>query len=321
MKNLLRAALCALSLAILSPAALAQTWPAAKPIRWILPFPPGGPSDNISRAVARHLSTRLNQQVVVENRPGANGGIGVTAAARSAPDGYTVVLGTSGTHTINPHIYNNLQYDALKDFEPISAINDYVGVLVVSNDSPIKSVQDFLTAARANPGKLTYGSSGQGSSNHMVTEMIGAYGNLKLVHVPYKGDVLALTDMIGGQISFMVTTIPFGQQFARQGKVRMLATTGAKRHPSVPELPAMNEFIPNLEALGWLGLFAPAGTPKDIVNRIATEIGWAVQQPDMTEVLRGVDAAASTPEVFAKRVREDYARWGEVVKRTGVKLE
>ena len=320
MMAMLRQLLIATILCTCSAAAWAQAWP-NKPIRWILPFPPGGPSDNISRAVARQLGTRLGQPVVVENRPGANGAIGVTAAARSAPDGYTVVLGTSGTHTINPHLYANLQYDALKDFEPITAINDYVGVLVVAAESPLKSTQDLIAAAKAKPGTLTYGSSGQGSSNHMVTEMLGAFAGIKLIHVPYKGDALALTDMIGGQLSFMITTIPFAQQFARQNRVRMLATTGPVRHHSVAELPAMKEIVPGLEALGWLGLFAPANTPRDIVNRIASEIGVILPMPEMTEVLRGVDAAASTPEVFARRVREDYTRWQDVVRRTGVKLE
>ena len=302
------------------PPAWAQAWP-SKPIRWVLPFPPGGPSDNISRAVARHLATRLGQPVVVENRPGANGGIGTAAVARMPPDGYTVLLGTSGTHTINPHLYTNLQYDALKDFAPISAINDYVGVLVVSSGSSIKSVQDLIAAAKAQPGNLTFGSSGQGSSNHMVTEMFGALANLKFTHVPYKGDALALTDLMGGQLSFMITTIPFGNQFARAGKVRLLGTTGPKRHQSLPDLPALNEIVPGLESVNWLGLFAPANTPKEIVARLAKEIGEIVVLPDMKDVFTGVDVAPSTPEVFAKRVRDDYLNWQDIVKKTGVRLE
>ena len=300
--------------------ALAQAWPAKGVIKWVLPFPPGGPADNLSRAIVGPLSDRLGQTVIVENRPGANGSIGAAMVAKTAPDGYTILFTTIAAQAINPHLYKDLPYDTLKDFAAISTVNDYVGILVVGTDSKVNTVADLVTAARAAPATLTYGSSGQGSGNHMQGEMFAAQSAARLVHVPYKGDAPAMVDLLSGRLSFMFTTIPFALQHEKSGKLRLLATTGVKRHPSVPHLPTMSETVPGMEFVAWLGLFAPAGTPKEILSRIASELGVVLALPALKGPLTGVDASPTTPELFTQRLQREHKLWGEIVRKAGIKV-
>ena len=301
--------------------ALAQAWPAKGVIKWVLPFPPGGPADNLSRAIVGPLSERLGQTVIVENRPGANGSIGAATVAKAAPDGYNILFTTFAAQAINPHLYKDLPYDTLKDFAAISTVNDYVGILVVSTDSKVNTVADLVAAAKAAPATLTYGSSGQGSGNHMQGEMFAAQSDTKLVHVPYKGDAPAMVDLLSGRLSFMFTTIPFALQHEKSGKLRLLATTGVKRHPSVPHLPMMSETVPGMEFVAWLGLFAPAGTPKEILSRIASELGVVLALPALKGPLTGVDPSPTTPELFAQRLQREYKVWGEIVRKAGIRID
>ena len=298
--------------------ASAQTWP-AKPIKWVVPFPPGGLVDNVSRAVALRLADRLGQPVVIENRPGANGGIGSAYVAKSAPDGYTLLSGSTGTHAINPHLYSNLPYDALKDFVPISGLADYDLALVVNAQSRIMSLADLLAASKAKTGGLSYGSSGPGSSNHMVSELLGVLTAARFVHVPYKGDGPALVDLMGNQLDFMFTPVSLALQHEKSGKLRMIATTGAKRNAGSPQVPAAVETVPSMEFSGWIGAFAPAGTPREIVSRLAAEMTAVLNLPEMKPAFDGINSAASTPDAFAQRVRRDNIVWEDVVRKSGAR--
>jgi tripartite-type tricarboxylate transporter receptor subunit TctC len=307
-----------LPLALWASGAAAQSWP-SKPIKWVVPFAPGGLADNVSRAAAQRLSERLGQPVIVENRAGANGGIGAAYVAKAAPDGYTILTGSTGTHAINPHLYGNLPYDALKDFAPISGLADYELCLVVPASSPNRTLAALLAQAKTKPGGLSYGSSGPGSSNHMVSEMLGVLSNTKFVHIPYKGDGPALIDLMGGQLDFMFTPISSGLQYEKVNRVRIIATTGAKRSPGTPNAPVAIDTVPGMEFAGWNGVFAPAGTPREIVARISQELILVLGRPDMKVVFDGLDNAASTPEAFAARLKRDFVLWEEVVRKSGAK--
>ena len=322
MNNALRRTLLAAAVAAsLAPAlASAQSgpWP-NKPIRWVVPFAPGGLSDSTTRAVTQRVAASLGQPVVVENRAGANGGIGSAFVAKSPPDGYTYVSGSTGTHAINPHLYKDLQYDALKDFAAVSALADYDLALIVNAASPNRTLAALLAANKTKPGGLSYGSSGVGASNHLVSEMLGVLSNNKFVHVPYKGDGPALIDLMGGQIDFMFTPISSALQYEKVDKVRLLATTGAKRSPETPNVPVAKDVVQGMEFTGWNGVFTSAGTPAPILARMAQEITQAMTHPDVLKVFQGVTPAGSTPEVFAARVRRDYFIWEDIVKRSGAK--
>lgn len=317
MKNLIKAAALAIVMLNGLPAS-AQQWP-SKPIKWVVPFAPGGLADNVSRATALRLGERLGQPVIIENRPGANGGIGSAYVAKAAPDGYTILTGSTGTHAINPHLYRNLGYDSLKDFVAISGLADYELALVVNAQSPIKTLADLLAASKAKPGGLNYGSSGPGSSNHMVSEMLGVLTGTKFVHVPYKGDGPALTDLMGGQLDFVFTPISSGLQYEKAGRLRIIVTTGAKRYPGALNVPTAIESVPGMEFSGWNGVFAPAGTPREIATRISSEMMVVLSRPDMKDVFEGINSAASTPEAFAERVKRDNVVWEEVVRKSGAR--
>ncbi|MCX7227943.1 MAG: tripartite tricarboxylate transporter substrate binding protein [Burkholderiales bacterium] len=316
-------ALAAGALAAIAPAARAQAFP-NKPIRLICPFPPGGAVDIASRAIAAELSKTIGQQVNVENKPGAGGNIGGIEAVRSAPDGYTLFMTTSGIQAINPALYAKMPFDPNKDLVPVSALVSLSNVLVVHPSVKANSVAELLALLRAQPGQLTFASSGSGTSIHMSGEMFKQLAKVDMVHVPYKGSAPALTDLLGGQVNLMFDNIPSALPHIRSGKLRALATTGARRDPTLPDLPTIAEAgVGGYESGVWFGLAAPAGTPRDIVSRVADEAIKGTKSPEfvkrMTEL--GYVIIGAGPDTMAEMNRAEVARWGPIVKASGAKAE
>ena len=309
-------------LVVLAAHAQAQSFP-AKPIRIIVPLAAGGPGDVLARTVGQKLAESVGQQVVVDNRPGANSNIGNEAVAKAPPDGYTL-LATASTLTINPSLYANLPYDAVKSFAPVTLIASTPLVLVVHPSLPAKSVQDLAALAKAKPGQIYYGSAGSGSVLHLAGEMFNTMAHVKLVHVPYKGVTNAISDLLGGQISLMFPGAPIALPQARAGKLRALATTGEKRTPAAPELPTVAETgLPGYEVSVWYGILAPAGTPPAIVNRLHAELVKAVQLPDIAErfAALGAEPLHNTPEQFTAFLKSDLLKWSKVVRDSGAKVD
>ena len=313
--------------AIVAPGWHAPVWAQSaypsRPIRIISPFAPGGGNDVLCRAVAQKLAENLKQQVLVENRPGANGIIGTEAAARSAPDGYTIILIPSG-HAVNATLYRKLPYDSIRDFTPLTLVGSSPLVLAVHPSVPAKNVKELAALAKARPGQFTYGSAGVGSSGHLAGAQFETMTGTKLVHIPYKGMGLVVSDLIGGQV-----TLTFGTSLSvvpqvRSGKLRALATTGAQRSPALPDLPTVAESgIPGYEASLWYAFVGPARLPPEIVHRLNSEIVAVLGLPDVRERLasQGVDVRSSTPEEFGRLLASDLERWARVVQRAGVRVE
>ncbi|HWP90380.1 MAG TPA: tripartite tricarboxylate transporter substrate binding protein, partial [Burkholderiales bacterium] len=303
--------------------ALAQNAYPAKPIRIISIFAPGGGNDVICRLVAQQLTERLKQQVIVENRVGANGIVGSEAAARSAPDGYTFTLIPSG-HTVNASMYKKLPFDSIRDFTPITLVGSGPLVLAVHPSLPAKNVKELIALAKARPGQLTYVSSGVGASGHLAGALFDSMTGTQMVHVPYKGMSLAVSDLMGGQVSMTFGTSLSVIPHVRTGRLRALATTGAQRSPALPDLPTVAESgLPGYEASLWYGFVGPARMPPEIVQRLNTEIAAILALPDTREKLasQGVDARSTTPEEFARILTADVARWAKVVQKLGLQAE
>ncbi|MBI1736420.1 MAG: tripartite tricarboxylate transporter substrate binding protein [Candidatus Rokubacteria bacterium] len=321
MKRLAVGCLALLVLAFAAPV-FAQTYP-AKPVRLIVPFAPGGSNDIMARLVGQKLGERLGQPFVVDNRPGASGIIGTDAAAKAAPDGYTVLM-MSLTLAVNPSLYAKLPYDTEKDLLPVSLVASAPLMLVVNPSIPARTLPEFLAYARANPDKLNFGSGGAGTTPHLAGEMVKSMAGLKVTHVPYKGGGPALADLVGGQIQFMLENIPSTLPFVKGGRLRALAVTGAKRSPLVPDLPTLDEAgLKGFEIVGWNGLFVPAGTPPPLVAKLHTETVKVLALPDVKERLAtlGADGVGSSPEEFTAFVRAELRKWAKVVKEAGIKLE
>ena len=317
----------AAAMLLFTPPAGAQTWP-AKAIKWIVPFPPGGPTDTFSRAVAQKLSEALGQPVVIENRAGAGGGVGMDALAKSAPDGYTIGLSTTGTHAINPALYGaKIPYNALTDFTPLTLAVAYINILVINPNHPAKNVKELVEFARANPGKVTFGSAGNGASNHLSGEVLRSLTGTQMQHIPYKGSAPALTDVMAGNITFMYDIPNTVLPQIRAGRVRGLAVTSAKRSPYAPELPTMEEAgVPGYSAAGsdlWFGIMGPKGLPKPIVAKLNAELIKVLRSTDMREKVRGqfFELWTSTPEEFAAVIKSDSAKWGTIVKDSGARID
>jgi tripartite-type tricarboxylate transporter receptor subunit TctC len=301
----------------------AQTWP-SKPIRIICPFPPGGIADIYGRLIAQRLSDTWGQPVVVENRTGAGGNIGAEALARAAPDGYTLGFGSIGTHAINPTISTKLPYDPIKDFAPIALVLDAEGVLVVHPSVPAHSVAELIALARASPGKLTYGSAGMGTASHLAGELFKSMARVDVTHIPYKGNVPAIADLLGGQINMMFATMPTVLPHVKSGKLKSLAVIGARRSTALPELPTLAEAaLPGFEVNNWIALFAPAGTPREIVARLNAEVLKIMQSPEIQQRLPadGARFLPTTPEEFGAFVKSEIAKWAPVLKAAGVKAD
>ena len=321
MKRILR--ICMLCIAAVSAGqVLAQAYP-SKPIRLVVPFPPGGPTDILGRAIGAKLSEFMGQPVIIDNRGGAGGGIGADNIAKSAPDGYSLLLGTTGTHTINPNLYSKLPYDPIKDFVPISLVVKYINILLFNPSLPVKSLADLIALAKQKPGQITFGSAGNGSSNHLTAEMLATMTGVKMQHVPYKGSGPALTDVIAGQINFMFDQYSTVAPNIKAGKLRAIGIATKQRHRLLPDVATIGETVPGFEVSPWYGLFAPAGTPKDIVNRLNTELTKVMKSTDIHNRMTtlGWDPVTNTPEEFAAQIKSELAVWADVVKKSGARID
>ena len=310
-------------LALVATAASAQTYP-TKPIRLVVPFPPGGATDILARDVAQKLTEAWGQQVIVDNRPGAGGNIGSELVAKAAPDGYTLEMGTVGTHAINASLYAKMPYDHVKDFAPVILVAGVPNVLVVNPALPANSVAELIAYAKANPGKLNFASSGNGTSIHLSGELFKFMAGVQMTHVPYKGSAPALQDLIGGQVQLMFDNLPPSLPQIKAGKLRALAVTSLARAPALPDVPTMAEAgLPGYEASSWFGVLAPAGTPPAIVAKLNAEIARWLATPEAKEKLskQGANAAGGTPEDFAKHIAAETAKWAKVVKDSGAKID
>ena len=319
MVRLIALVLCSI---FVSAAGAQEAYP-SRPVKFILPFPPGGGTDILGRVIAEQLSANLGQPVVTENRGGAGGNVGAEAAAHSAPDGYTIVL-VAPSLAISKTLYSKLNYDPVKDFAPISLVATVPNVMITNPAVEAKNLQEFIELARSRPGAMNYGSGGAGTSNHLAGELFNIVTGTKLVHVPYKGVNLAMQGVLAGEIQLVFIGIPAALPHIKAGKLRALAVASEKRVASLPEVPTLSEAgVSGYKSEIWIGLFAPAKTPKDIVDKIAAEVGRMQAQADVKEQLnaQGIDPLAMSPEQVAALIKADSARWSKVVKETGVKAE
>ena len=303
---------------LLSAGAVAQAWP-SKPVRFIVPFAAGGVADVITRAVTPKLSEALGQPIVIENRGGAGGTLGTSQGAKAAADGYTFVV-PAASHVTTPSLYGKLDFDPVKDFAAVTKIADVPYLLVVPASSAMKTLNDFIAAAKASPGKLTYGSAGNGSSNHLAGELLAAQTGTSLVHVPYKGSAPALVDLLSGQISFMFDTVNTSAQHIKGGKLRALGVGTTKRSALIPDVPPIADTLAGFEAATWVGLLAPAGTSKDVVTRMHAELAKVVRSPEVQEKFSasGAEPVANTPEQFGAYVAAEVRKWERVVKQANI---
>ena len=319
---LLSAGLAATVLGLALPAS-AQPYP-HKPIRLIVTFAAGGGTDLAARAVAPKLSEVLGQPVVIENRAGANGAVGAEATAKAAPDGYTLMVGAAGTLAVAPHLNSKMPFDSFKDFAPVSLLATSPFVVTVNPSVKAESIRDLLALARAQPGKLSFGSSGTGGAPQLAGELFKAQAGVDMLHVPYKGLGPALTDLLGGQIQIVFADVGLVTANLKAGKLRGLAITSAARSAVLPELPTVAEAgVPGYAAGTWYGVFAPAGTPAPVVTRLSEEIRKVLALPEIRNALQaqGVEAAGNTPEQYAAFVREEYNKWGKVIRDANIKAE
>ena len=300
----------------------AQTYP-AKPIRFLVGFPPGGTSDILARTIGQKLGEAVGQQVVIDNRPGAGGNIGAEAAAKSAPDGYTIFMSTT-SQAISASLYSKLNYDLVRDFAPITQAVNSTNLLVVHPSLPVRSVKELIALAKARPGELNYGTAGNGTPPHMTGELFNSYTGVKLQHVPYKGGAPAIADLLGGQITIMFDNVPPLLPHVQAGKMRPLAVTSLKRISVLRDVPTLDEAgLKGFDSVAWNGVLAPAGTPKEIVARLNSEILRILSLPDVRERLssQGADPVGGTPEQFAALIRSEIQKWAKVVKDSGAKVD
>jgi tripartite-type tricarboxylate transporter receptor subunit TctC len=305
------------------PAGAASDYP-SRPIHLIVPFPPGGGADILARTVTPRLEKSLGQPIVVENRPGAGGNVGAEYVARAAPDGYTLLYGTNGTHGINASLYRNLRFDPIKDFIPVSRMTTIAAMLIVNPNFPPTTVEELIRYAKANPGKVNFASAGNGTTSHLAGELFKTMAGIDIVHVPYRGGALAVTDLMGGQVQMMIDVMPNALPLARDGRARGIAVSTAARYPGAPEYPTIAESgLPGFEASAWDGIFVPAGTPAPIVARLNAAIREAVEDPQIAEALkaRGAQPMPNSPEAFARHIAESSEKWARAVRASGAKID
>jgi len=312
-----------LGMALLAGApAQAQTYP-NKPIRLVVPFPAGGATDIFARAVSQKLGEKLGATVVVDNKPGAGGTIGSDLAAKAAPDGYTLLLSTTSTHSIAPSFGGKLPYDAVADFTPIAHVGNAPSIMLVPNSSPAKTVKEWVEYARKNPGRLNYASSGNGTVVHLGTEYFKARAGLFLVHIPYRGTALAIPDLVSGKVDLLLDSLPSGLPHVKQGRLRALGITSLKRSPLLPDLPAISETVPGYESVTWFGVYGPRGLPAEIVAKVNAGLNQALREPDVKDRLAqlGIEPAGGTPQQFAAMTDADRAKWKKIIIERKLTLE
>ncbi len=324
-RTLIHTALASLAAGAAGAPAFAQgSWPTGKPITYIVPFPAGGTTDILGRMIGQKLGAALGTTIVIENRGGAGGSVGSEVAARAAPDGYTLLGGTISSHAINVSLYPKLGYDTVKSFTPVILIGSNPVVLIVRKDSPFKTLQDVLAAARAKPGTISSASAGNGTSQHMTLELLAYKTGTKFTHVPYKDRGPAIQDLIGGQVDMMFDTTVVAGPYIKSGTLRAIAVSSAKRLESMRDVPTIAESgVPGFEVLSWQGIFAPAGTPKPVVERLHNEIAKILQTPEMQDRLKGLgmQPGTLTVEQFAAFQKAEVDKWAQVVKAAHLKLE
>jgi tripartite-type tricarboxylate transporter receptor subunit TctC len=303
--------------------AAAQAWP-AKPIRFVVPYPAGGPLDAVARLVGQRVSESVKQPVIVENKAGAGGNIGADLVAKSAPDGYTILMGAVATHAINPTLYASVPYDAQKDFIPVTQIASTPNVLVVNPALPVHDVREFIAYAKAHPGQLNFGSGSTGSAGHLAGELFKSLAGVQMTHVPYKGAAPAMNDLIAGNINLMFDNLASSLGQIKAGKVRALAVTTAKRSGLAPDLPTIAESgLPGFDINTWFGLFVPAATPPAIVDRLHDEFVKALNEPDVRAKMLalGAEPVGNTPAQFAAYIRSEAEKYAKLVKASGAKVD
>ena len=303
--------------------AVAQAWP-ERPIRLVVPFPPGGGADNLARTIMPRVEARLGQPIVIDNRPGAGGNLGAESVARAAPDGYTLLYGTNGTHAINASLYRELRFDPVKDFVPVSRMTAIATMLVVEPKLPVGTVAELIRLAREQPGRLNFASAGNGTTSHLAGELFKTAAGIDIVHVPYRGGAPAANDLMAGTVQLMVEVMPNALPLARSGRVRGLAVGSLQRFAGAPELPTIAESgLPGFEASAWDGVFAPAGTPRAIVDRLATAIREALDEPALAEALGrlGASPAPLAGDAFARHIAASMEQWARAVRSSGAKVD
>ncbi len=319
-------ALAALLPVLHRPAAAEGATPAYpdKPLRLIVPFPPGGGADNLARTMMPRVAQALGQTIVIENRAGAGGNVGAQVAARATPDGYTLFYGTNGTHAINAQLYSQPGFDPVKDFTPVSRLTEIAAMLIVNPQLQVNSTAELIAYARAHPNKLNFASAGNGTTSHLAGELFRTRAGIDIVHVPYRGGALAMTDLIGGQVQMMIEVMPNAWPMAQAGRVRALAVSTQKRFPGAAEVPTLAESgLPGFEASAWDGIFVPAGTPQAIVERLNAAIRLALADPDLIAALRarGAVPVPATPAAFAQFITRSAETWGQAVRASGAKID
>ena len=315
------AALVAMAALGLSTAGYAQAYP-NKAIKIVVPFAVGGIADTFARVIAQKLQDLWGQPVVVENRGGAGGNIGADLVAKSPPDGYTLVMGNIGTHAINPFLMKSVPFDPLRDFVPVAHVLEAEGLLVVNSTVPAKNVAELIALAKAQPGKLSYASGGMGTTSHLAGELFKSMAGVDIVHIPYKGNAPAITDVLGGQAQMIFATMPTVLPHAKGGRLRALAVLGTARSPAI-DVPTIGETVPGFAVINWIGLFAPAGTPPEIVARWNAEVQKIMSTPEVQKRLEtdGAKFVPSTPQSFAAFQKAEFDKWGRAIKEAGIKAE
>ena len=316
------AVLCALALSAIAFGASAQQAYPTKPVRLVVPFPPGGGTDILARQVSNKLTERLKWNIVVDNRSGAGGNIGVEAAAKSPPDGYTIVMGQTSNLAINPALYSKLPYDPVKDLAPISLVASFPIAITVSAKGPHKTLGEVIAAAKAKPNEITFASSGNGTVAHLTGELLQRSAGVKMTHIPYKGAAQAFPDLIGGRVSMFLSSLETALPQVKAGTVRAIAVTSNKRVPVLPDVPTVSETYKGFEAMTWFGILAPAKTPQPILTKLSEEIGKVLQLPDVREhMAAGGGEVKPGPTEFAAVLKSDLAKWTKIVKESGAKVD
>lgn len=323
-RRLMLGAIAAATLAAAPFTAGAQAAYPAKPINLVVPFSAGGTTDILARIVGEALKKELGQPVIIDNRAGAGGNIGAALAAKAAPDGYTLFMGTVGTHAINASLYRKMPFDHVKDFAPLTRVAMVPNLLVAHPSRPYRNVKELIAFAKANPGKVNFGSSGNGSSIHLSGELFNTLAKVDMVHVPYKGSAPAVTDLVGGQIDLMFDNMPSAIQHVRSGRLKAIAVTTAGRSPELPDVPTIAEAgVPGYEATSWFGMFAPGATPAPVVAKLNAALVKLLADPEVKKKFaeQGAEAVADTPEQFAAFIKAETAKWSQVVKASGASVD